>query len=122
MAQGQPRQKVSNTLSPKTSQVWWSKSVIPATQEEEVGRSQSWASLSKSARPYLESKLKVKGLGDTAQVVECMPRNCKALSSNPSKVREGEGGGGEGGGGGDGEGEGEEEEKKHWTIVHTLAY
>jgi hypothetical protein len=51
-----------------------------------------------------------------------MPRNCKALSSNPSKVREGEGGGGEGGGGGDGEGEGEEEEKKHWTIVHTLAY
>jgi hypothetical protein len=45
------------------SQTWWFTSIIPATQEAEVGRSWSCLSLSKlNSRPYLKNKLKAKGL------------------------------------------------------------
>jgi hypothetical protein len=37
--------------------------VIPSTQEAEVGRLQFEVILDKSVRPYLKSKLKAKGLG-----------------------------------------------------------
>jgi hypothetical protein len=37
--------------------------IFPVTQEAEVGESQSEASLGKSMRPYLENKIKAKGLG-----------------------------------------------------------
>jgi hypothetical protein len=33
-----------------------------------------------SMRPYLKNKLKVKGTGSMAQVVECLPSKCKVQS------------------------------------------
>jgi hypothetical protein len=49
---------------------------ISATWDVEVRGSQSKASLSKSERLYLKNKLKVKGLGDVASVIEqtCLER------------------------------------------------
>jgi hypothetical protein len=38
--------------------------VIPATQEAEMGGSWSEAAQTKSRKPYLKTKLKVKGLGE----------------------------------------------------------
>jgi hypothetical protein len=35
--QGQPREKVSDTLSQGTSQVWWVTLITPATREAEMG-------------------------------------------------------------------------------------
>jgi hypothetical protein len=54
--------KVSKTISQKTSQAWWSTSVIPATWEVEVGESQSEAIPGKWMRPYLKNNLKATGL------------------------------------------------------------
>jgi hypothetical protein len=43
--------------------VWWCTPVIPATREVKVGKLQIQASLNKvSRRPYLKSKLKIKGI------------------------------------------------------------
>jgi hypothetical protein len=39
--QGKPRQKISETLSQRTSQVWWYMPETSATWEVEVGGSQS---------------------------------------------------------------------------------
>jgi hypothetical protein len=36
VVQGKPRQKVIETVSQKTSQVWWSTFVIPATWQAEI--------------------------------------------------------------------------------------
>jgi hypothetical protein len=35
-------------------------------------------------RPYLEKYLTHKRAGGVAQVIECLPSKCEALSSNPS--------------------------------------
>jgi hypothetical protein len=43
--------------------MWWYMPIIPATWKTDVGGSQPYASLGKSARPYLKNKLKAKGLG-----------------------------------------------------------
>jgi hypothetical protein len=37
-------------------------------------------------RPYLENILHKKGLVELAQVVECLPSKCEALSSTPKCV------------------------------------
>jgi hypothetical protein len=44
------------------------------------------AGLLKKARPYMEKYLKQKGILSVAQVEECLPTKCKALSSNASIV------------------------------------
>jgi hypothetical protein len=47
----------------------WCMSLISATQEVEVGRSQSQA---KARDPYLKNKLKAKRAGGVAQVITCL--------------------------------------------------
>jgi hypothetical protein len=59
-AQSQPRQKVRDPIS-KPSWAWWFTPVNPATQEAQVGESQSEAGHRKRSRPYLKNKLKAKG-------------------------------------------------------------
>jgi hypothetical protein len=61
--------------------------VIAATQKVEVGGWQSEASLSKSMRPYLKSKLKSKREGDMPQVVVFLPSKYEALSSIPTTTK-----------------------------------
>jgi hypothetical protein len=47
-------------------------SVIPTTQEAEIGWPQT------KARPYLKNKLKAKGVGNMAHEVEFLPSKHKA--------------------------------------------
>jgi hypothetical protein len=55
--------------------------VIPATQEAEVGGSQSKSSSGRSTRPYLKNKLKARRTKGVAQVVEHLPLRYETLSS-----------------------------------------
>jgi hypothetical protein len=42
----------------------------------------------KKVRPYLKNNLKQKMAGGMDQVVEYLPSNCEAMSSNPSTSKE----------------------------------
>jgi hypothetical protein len=55
--------------------------VVPATQEAEIGESQSETGLYQSMRLYLKKQTKSKR--ELAQVAEHLPSKCKALSSIP---------------------------------------
>jgi hypothetical protein len=60
---GQPGQNVGEILSQKPSQVWWLMSVIPATQEAEVGGMQTKASPVQKHNPLPERLSKTKRAG-----------------------------------------------------------
>jgi hypothetical protein len=78
--------KVGNTLSPKPT-------IIPSIQEAEVGESLSKAGPSKSTRPSLKNRTKVKGLRVWLKWLEHLPGKHKALSlisSIAKKERKGE--------------------------------
>jgi hypothetical protein len=51
---GHLRKKFSDSLSQKTSQVWWCTSVMPTMQEAEVGGLQQEADLSKKLEPLFD--------------------------------------------------------------------
>jgi hypothetical protein len=81
MAQGQPSQKVRETLSQKISWVWFLP-IIPAMWEAEVG---GWWSEA-SPKPNHEALSKEKRIRGVAKVVESLSNKCKALSSNFSTI------------------------------------
>jgi hypothetical protein len=58
--------------------------VIPATQEAEVGGSQSETNLQQKHKTLSEKQIKAKGLGGMAQVADFLLSKSKALSSIPS--------------------------------------
>jgi hypothetical protein len=68
---------------------WWLMPITLATQETEVRRivlqSQAWAN--STLDPILK-KSSQKRFGGVVQVVECLPSQCEALSSNPSTAEE----------------------------------
>jgi hypothetical protein len=57
--------------------------VIPATQEAEVERSQSKASPAKLAGDYLKNKLKAKGVGAWPQMLVHLPSNLRLWVQSP---------------------------------------
>jgi hypothetical protein len=60
---------------------------VPAIWEAQIGRLRFRVSPRKNMRPYLKNNLKSKKGWRYAQVVECLPSKCKALSSNPSTAK-----------------------------------
>jgi hypothetical protein len=63
---------------------------IIATQEVEIRRIEVWSQPWKIVHKTLSWKYPTqKRAGRVAQVVECLPSQCKALSSNPSNTKKG---------------------------------
>jgi hypothetical protein len=62
-------------------------SIIPATQEAEIGGTWSETGPDKSKRPFQRNKLKAKGLG--VSPVELLPNKRKTLSSKspPKQIK-----------------------------------